>query len=214
MRGRKSTGDMPLINYVKMYGADVAKVLKPDERLVDMGPYREPLIGDESRLERTFDELSPRMREHVEKRGSLPASDKFVQGFDPLAGGLQVNPSRIDRWLGGISGEGGVSSIAGQLWRAADKYDGDTSYAVTDQRLLLLGEAKLGSGDYRIIFELPRTAVASAARKGKLLFQRGRVEVRFTDRSMKAWTPGMVFAARARSLVAALTGPMTQTGAA
>ncbi len=206
--------NMPLVNYLKLYGNDVAAVLRPGEWLIDMGPYREPLIGDESRLDRAVDELSPRMRRHVEQHGTPPpASDRFVQGFDPLAGGLQVNPSRIDRWLGGPTGEGGAGSAAGRLWRAARAHDGAPCYAVTDQRLLLLGEGRPGSGDFRIIFELPRAAVASASRRGKLLLQRGRVEVRFTDGSMKAWTPGMLFAARARSLVTALNGPVTRVEA-
>jgi hypothetical protein len=207
---------MPLINYVKLYGADVAKVLQSDEQLIDMGLYREPLIGDESRLERAVDELSPRMRRYVKERGPLPPrSDKFFQGFDLFRGGVQVNPDRINRLMGGISGEGGTDSMAGRLWLAANSRDrgGSTYYAVTERRLLLLTEAKINSGDYQILFELPRSAVASVARKGKLLFQRGRVEVRFTDGSMKAWTPGMLSAARARSLVAALSGPIRHTGA-
>src|SRR4051794_4627384 len=98
--------DMPLINYVKLYGAEVAKVLDRDERLIEMGLYREPLLGDESRLERTTDELSggPSGPDERDRSGG---TDKFVQGFDPLAGGLQVNPRRIDRALGGLSGVGG-----------------------------------------------------------------------------------------------------------
>jgi hypothetical protein len=144
-----------------------------------------------------------------------PRSDKFFQGFDLFRGGVQVNPDRINRLMGGISGEGGTDSMAGRLWLAANSRDrgGSTYYAVTERRLLLLTEAKINSGDYQILFELPRSAVASVARKGKLLFQRGRVEVRFTDGSMKAWTPGMLSAARARSLVAALSGPIRHTGA-
>jgi hypothetical protein len=206
---------MPLINYVRLYGAEVAHVLEVGERLLDMGPYREPLIGDESRLLRTPDELSPRLRRLVEERGPLPdrseRSDRFIEGFDPLMGGLQVNPRRIDRLMGGISGEGGSGSVAGKLWRAPRSHAGSTYYAVTDRRLLLLATSKPSATDYRIIFDTPRNSVTSAARCGKLLFQRGRVEVRFTDGSMKAWTPGMVSAARARSLVAALSGPPTGT---
>jgi hypothetical protein len=204
-------GDMPLIDYVKLYGSDVAKVLDRGETLVDMGSYREPLIGDESRLTRTVDELSPRLRQMVEEHGPAPKSDKIIEGFDPLRGGVQVNPRRIDQVLGGISGEGGPESAAGRLWRAG-KGDGSRYYAVTDRRLLLLAQAAIGSGEYTIVFDLPRTAVASARRRGKLMLQRGRVEVRFTDGSMKAWTTGLLSTARARSLVAALSGPITQTG--
>jgi hypothetical protein len=54
------TSTMPLIDYVKLYGADVAKALRPSERLLAMGVYREPLVGDDSRLTRTPDELDAR----------------------------------------------------------------------------------------------------------------------------------------------------------
>jgi hypothetical protein len=203
---------MPLINYVRLYGSEVAGVLDAGERLLDMGRYREPLIGDEGRLLRTPDELSPRLRRLIEERGPLPErSDRFIEGFDPLMGGLQVNPRRIDRLMGGISGEGGPGSMAGRLWRAPRSHAGSTYYAVTDRRLLLLATSKPSETDYRIIFETPRDSVTSAARRGKLLFQRGRVEVRFADGSMKAWTPGMISAARARSLIAALSGPPAGT---
>jgi hypothetical protein len=174
-----------------------------------MGLYREPLIGDESRLERTADEADPRRSE----RGEPPTrSDAFVQGFDPLRGGLQVNPRRIDRLLGGVSGAGAPGSVAGRLWRAAKEYDGSTYYAVTERRLLLLGAARPGSGEYRSLCEVPRAQVASATRRGKILLQRGRVEVHFADGSMKAWTTAMLTAARGRSLVAALSERSTQTG--
>src|SRR4051812_37094471 len=108
---------MPLIDYLRLYGADVAKLLDHGEQLLDMGLYREPLIGDESKLGRTVDELSPRLRERVERRGGQPAagSDRFVQGFDLLSGGVQVNPHRIDRLFGGVSGVGAPGSIAGRL---------------------------------------------------------------------------------------------------
>jgi hypothetical protein len=197
--------DMPLINYVKLYGAEVAKVLDRDERLIEMGLYREPLLGDESRLERTTDELSGGPRGPVDERDRSGGTDKFVQGFDPLAGGLQVNPRRIDRALGGLSGVGGAASLAGRMWRAGRHHDGSAYYAVTERRLLLLGTTRPGAGDYHILVEVPRAEVASAARRGKLLFQRGRVEVRFTDGSMKAWTTATLSTGRARSLVAALS---------
>ncbi len=197
---------MPLINYVKVYGSDVAKVLEPGERLLDMYLYREPLIGDDSRLGRTPDEVSPRMRRIVEKHGPVPpAPDRLIEGFDPLAG-IMVNPDRMNRLFGGVTGIGGPESVAGRIWRVAKAHEDHLDYAVTDRRLLLLATTSPTAADYRIVFEVPRGAVASARRRGKLLFQWGRVEVRFADGSMKAWTPGMLSFGRARSLVATLTG--------
>jgi hypothetical protein len=197
---------MPLIDFAKIYGPDVAKLLGPDERPLVMASYNEPLIGDESRLTRTVDELSPRMRWLIDKYGPPPApSEKFVEGFNPLLGGLLVNYDRIDRFMGGISGEGGPESMAGRLWRAVNKPSGRGLYVtVTGQRLLVLSKS-VAEEEFTIVFESPRSAITSARRAGKLLFQRGRVEVRFTDGSMKAFTTAMLSAARARSLVAALS---------
>jgi len=198
---------MPLIDFVQVYGQDVAKLLDRHERLLAMTGYNEPLIGDESRLGRTLDELSPRMRRYAEKRGAPPQlSDRFVQGFDPL-NGILVNYNRIDRFMGGISGEGGPGSIAGRMWRAGEKPPGDGSLyvAATGRRLLVLS-MNTRTQEFTIVFEVARSDIASARRAGKL-FQRGRVEVRFTDGSMKAFTTAIFSTARARTLVAALSGP-------
>jgi hypothetical protein len=192
---------MPLINYLKHYGTDVEKVLQPGERLIDLGLYHEPLLGDESRI--------------APAAGSGSSPEKLVEGFDLTRGGLQVNPSRIDRLFGGLAGEGGADSVAGLWWRAVktgDRWD-STEYGVTDRRLLLLTSRTRGAGEteYKIMHAVPRGQVASALRRGRWMFQRGRVEVRFTDGSMIAWSTGMLSTARARSLVAALSGPGVRT---
>jgi hypothetical protein len=186
--------------------------------LIDLGLYHEPFVGDESRLARTRDELSPRMRRYADKHGSPPpASEKLIEGFDPLTG-VHVNDNRIARFFGGLSGEGPVDSVAGRWWRAAkDRPEtlDHTEYGVSNRRLLLLtSRSRSDHTEYKIIFSVPREQVASVVRRGKLLFQRGRVEVRFTDRSMIAFTTGMLTTGRARALVAALSGPGTGAGEA
>ncbi|WP_159079566.1 hypothetical protein [Plantactinospora sp. BC1] len=207
----ESAADDLMINYVKVYGSDVARLFASGERLVDMGGYREPLIGDESRLGRTPEEMGARARRVEERSPGAMQSEKFVQGFDPFAGGLQTNPDRIDRFLGGLSGEGGPGSAAGRLWRAAKGYGGIAYYAVTDRRLLLVGNNP-GADTFDLLFEVPLAQVVAATVRGKLLMQRGRVEVRFADGSMKAWTPGMFSTSAARRLVAALSGQTKGTG--
>jgi hypothetical protein len=197
---------MPLINYLKHFKADVEKVLQPGEQLIDLGLYHAPLVGDESRLERTRDELSPRMRRYADRHGSPPPSSPpspsgKLFSFD-LFTGLDVNDDRVARFFGGRSGEGSVDSVAGRWWRAAKDLS-SAEYGVTNRRLLLLNRPA-GEDAYEIAFSVPREQVAFAARRGKLLFQRGRVEVRFTDRSMIAFTTGLLTTGRARSLVAAL----------
>jgi hypothetical protein len=194
---------MPLINHLKYARADVEKVLEPGERLIDLGLYHEPLIGDESRLERAEDELSPRMRRCVDKHGSPPPRSERLFSFD-LFTGLDVNEDRVARFFGGRKGEGAVDSVAGRWWRAAKNRAGLTEYGVTDRRLLLLASLS-GKDKYKVTFSVPRAQVESVAHRGKLLFQRGRVEVRFTDRSMIAFTTGMLTTGPARALVAALS---------
>jgi hypothetical protein len=104
---------MPLIDLVKLNGPDVARLLGRNERLLDMAAYSEPLIGDESRLARTVDELGPRMRDHVDKHGSVPPpSNSPVAGVDS---GIQVNHEYIPRLMGGVAGEGAPGSMAGRM---------------------------------------------------------------------------------------------------
>jgi hypothetical protein len=197
---------MPFVDYVELHGDDIAKYLEPGERLIDMGPYNEPAIGDESKLELAFEELDPAIQAHLRKNGQSeppPPSDKLYEGFSFFGGGIQLNHDLINRWIGGLNGIGKPTSVAGRLWRAGQPRGFDAC-AVTTYRLLFLIEPK--SRDFRIAFEVPRHHIASAELRGKLFFQRGRVEVRFTDGSMIAWTPGMLFATRGRMLVAALTG--------
>jgi hypothetical protein len=201
---------MPLINYLKVSGPSVRKVLEPDERLIDLGLYLD-MFGDDSRLARRVDELPARMRRYVEENGSPPPrSDQWIEGFDIRLGGLQVNQNRIARFLGGLTGEGAADSIAGLWWRAttnSTEHWDHIEYGVTDRRLLLLThKSSVDEIDpYKILYSVPRSQVVSARRKAKLLFQWGRVEVRFTDGSMIAWCTGMLSSARARSLVATLS---------
>ncbi len=175
---------MPLFDFRKLYGAELAAALRPDERLHAVGPYTEPLAGDESRL-----------------GVAGPGPDRLILGFSFLHG-LLWNHHRIDRALGGVCGVGGPDSIAVRLWRAAEDCPDNTYYAVTDQRLVLL--AWRLPAEFRVVFEVPRSAVAGARRKGKP-FQRGRVELRFTDGSMKAFTTGILRTTHARALLKALS---------
>lgn len=190
-----------MIDFLRVYANEVGALIPPGEIVLDMGRYREP-PGDVSRLERTPDEPG----------AGIPPADRLVTGFDPFAGGVQTDARRIDRFLAGSKGAGSPSSMAGRLWRAARGQGETFFYAVTNRRLLLL--AARGAGPqrpFRVAWEVPRSSVVVAARHGRFL-QAGRVEVGFSDGSAKAWTTGTFSAARARTLVAALTAPLTSMG--
>jgi hypothetical protein len=200
---------VPLFNKVKIYGDVVAKVLEPGERLLALGTFHELLNGDDSKLERADHELSPLQQRYLREHGHrIPTSDRFFQGVDWL--GVHVNSDRIDRALSGLCGVGAPDSIAGRMWRASKDASG-VEWAVTDRRLLLLASDMALDTTYTIVFSVPRSSIASAARRGKLLFQWGRVEVTFTDGSMLAWNAALLDVSAARTLVAALSGP-GQTG--
>jgi hypothetical protein len=202
---------VPLFNQVKLFGDDVAKVLEPGERLLALGAFHELLNGDDSKLELEDHELSPLQQRFLWEHGRrLSTSDKFFQGVD--WGGIHINPDRLRRAFSGLSGVGSPDSIAGRMWRASKDASG-VEWAVTDRRLLLLTSDTAVNKTYTILFSVSRSLIASAARRGKLLFQWGRVEVSFTDGSMLAWNAALLDLSAARALVAALSGS-GQTGEA
>ncbi len=181
---------MPLFNQVKAFGSDVAKVLEPGERLIAMGGYQPPHVGDTSALERPSGE---------------PGSGRLVEGADWT--GVQLNPDRVNRAVGGTTGTGGAESTAGQLWReATNAPDGLRKWAVTDRRLLLLVDTLKKPTEFRIHFAVPRQAIRSARRRGRFVLQWGRVELTFADGSTVALTLAMFDVGAARQMIDALSG--------
>jgi hypothetical protein len=196
---------VPLLNYAKIYGPDLAPLLRPYEQVLDMARFSTPLAGDEGDFERP-EELMGRSERWIRKRyGDTPSasSDNWV-GFDPI-GGVEVNQRRLDRLAGGESAAGSASSLAAQLLVARKTARG-RFYLVTDQRFALVGGADLKKLD--VVFQVPRSAVASARREPKpLTLQMSRVVLNFADGSRLACLAGFFLTtSRAKSLVAALAG--------
>ncbi|WP_097327759.1 hypothetical protein [Paractinoplanes atraurantiacus] len=188
---------MPLFNAVKIYGNDVAPVLEPGERLLAMGMVHTHYSGDTSALE---------------SEGGDPhrpaSSQGLVDGVDWT--GVQYNQDRVNRAIGGSSGSGSAASWGGQAWQAIKaRAVGNLDWAVTDRRLLLLDKDNANPPTFSVHFAVPREAIRSARRRGKILFQWGRVEVRFADDSMVAMVLAIVDVGAARNFVRAL-----ETGAA
>lgn len=59
-------------------------------------------------------------------------------------------------------------------------------WAVTDRRVLLLDNCRINPQRFRLHLAIPRTAIRTARRHGRLLLPWGRVELTFTDGSMVA----------------------------
>jgi hypothetical protein len=182
---------VPLFNQVKAFGSDVAKVLEPGERLIAMGGYQPPHVGDTSDLERPAGE---------------PPSGKLIEGADWM--GVHLNPDRVNRAVGGSAGTGGAGSVAGRLWReATNAPDGLRKWAVTDRRLLLLVDTLKKPTEFQVHFAVPRAAIRSARRRGRIFLQWGRVELTFADGSTAALTLAMFDIGAARQMTDALSGP-------
>jgi hypothetical protein len=187
---------MPIFNALKLYGDEVTtQVLQPGETLIDMGPTHEPLNPDTSKLELEDHALSKFHREFLAEHGRrLETSDSWFQGID--CSGIHINSDRINRAMSGLRGIGAPNSIAGQMWRAtrfrSGSVAGSLHWAATDRRLLMIRGDIAVDRTWTVMYSVPRSSIARAARRGKLLFQWGRVELSFTDGSMLAYTPGLL----------------------
>ncbi|MCU7722774.1 hypothetical protein ODJ79_03515 [Actinoplanes sp. KI2] len=78
-------------------------------------------------------------------------------------------------------------------------------WAVTDRRLLLLDNDRVSPPHFRPLMAVPRAAIRSVRRRGRLFLQWGRVEVTFTDGSMVALVLAMVDVSAAAHFLRALT---------
>lgn len=77
-------------------------------------------------------------------------------------------------------------------------------WAVTDRRLLLLDNDRVSPPHFRTLLAVPRAAIRSARRRGRLFLQWGRVEVTFTDGSMVALVLAVVDVSAAAHFLRAL----------
>ena len=184
---------MPLFNAVKIYGAAVAEVLEPGERLLAMGVVHTHWSGDTSAL------ASEGGDPH------RPASGQgLVDGIDLT--GVQYNQDRVKGFVAGSSGSGSAGSWGDRVWQAikARAGTGNVEWAVTDRRLLLLDNDEGNPPTFRLHLAVPREAIRSARRRSKILFQWGRVEVTFVDGSMVALVLALLDLSAAGNFVRAL----------
>lgn len=190
-----------MLNYLKIYGDDIAQALEAGERPLAMGLYREPHNADARGFELLDSELSPGEQRFLAEHGRrLPDSDKAIE----LG---QINGHVWQRLISGRAGWGSPTSYAGRLWRAgtALQRSGTVHWLVTDRRLVLVVGPRPGSdGPWSVGFAVSRSAVRSARRRFKLLFAWGQVEVTFVDDSMVAILAGMLDVSLANRLIRAL----------
>ncbi|WP_433795913.1 hypothetical protein [Actinoplanes sp. CA-252034] len=156
---------MPLFNLLKVYGADVAKILDPGERLLAMGYIHTHMPNDSSGMD-------------------PPESRRFIEGVSWM--GIHVNKVYFFRWLFGSAGNGPPGTWGHRVWqmiRNADSENINPDWAVTDKRLLFLNREGDDEVRFRLLDELPRSTIRSVRRRGKLFIQWGRCELTFVDGS-------------------------------
>ena len=77
-------------------------------------------------------------------------------------------------------------------------------WAVTDRRVLLLDNYRINPQRFRLRLAIPRAAIRTAHRHGRLLLPWGRVELTFTDGSMVALVLGVLDITAATGFLRAL----------
>jgi hypothetical protein len=184
---------VPLFNSVKVYGKDVAPVLETGERLLAMGMVHTHWSGDTSSLESEGG--------NPDRPGS---SRGLVEGVDWT--GVQYNQDRVNRLVAGSSGAGAADSWGGRMWSAirARSEKANVEWAVTDRRLLLLDNDRGNPPTFAVHFAVPRAVIRGARRRGKVLFQWGRVEVSFVDGSRVALVLAILDISAAKAFVRAV----------
>jgi hypothetical protein len=197
------------------YGEALRESLEPGEQVLVFTVVHEPINCSSSDFRRALDS------------GVLvdPRSQPWILGFSLLNGGIEWNVVRHNLWQAGTSGTGGPGSVAAGLWAVLDpsaqsgvgvlaSWRGSTEraepvdlVAVTDRRMILL--SSLNAGKVQVRAEVFRSQIRSAHRRprGFRVLSRGRVEIVFTDGSMKALCPGYLGARRARAFAQALSTP-------
>ncbi|MBO0803164.1 MAG: hypothetical protein J2P25_08840 [Nocardiopsaceae bacterium] len=189
---------------LKDHGAEIRRLLMPDERLLDLTDFVRATGKD--LLE------TPPPPPDTRSGGRKAAEAAAGVALYPVLG----SPPSLKRMLGGVSTAGRIGSWAYRLVEAEQflRKDKRLQYLlVTDRRLLLAGrELTWGKGgrDYAAALEVPRGALVHAAREGRP-FARGRVVLAFADGSMVALDLGSFRTGAARTLIKALASPGTVT---
>jgi hypothetical protein len=195
------------MDYTKIYQADIATLLGPDDQVLAVVPYR-PAPGAE-RVERTPDVVERRLRplpRGVRRRAQeAHAEERRPDGRSLLDRLLDIdwpwNRLDWDEKLGGTSVAGAPGSLAVRL--ADSTRNGVAQYGVvTAQRFVVV--RRVGTDRFTVVAEAPRGEVVYARRGGRL-FQRGRVVIGFTDGSQLAVLTGIFVSGQAKRLAAALS---------
>jgi hypothetical protein len=194
------------VDYTKIYRADMATLLGPDENVFAVVPYRlafgaEPPPATPEEAERRLGSLPRGLRRRVADLGTheRPPGNRTllhrVLDFD-----WPWDRVDVDEKIGGTAVGGAPGSIGVRFADATRDRVGQFA-VVTAQRLAVAHQQ--AKDRFALVAEAPRADVVSAVRRGRLL-QRGRVVIAFADGSAIAVNTGILLTKQAKRLVAAL----------
>jgi hypothetical protein len=195
------------MDYTKIYQADIAKLLGPEDPVLSVVPYR--LAHGAERVERTPEVIERRLRplpRGLRRRAQeLQSRDRQSDSRSLLDRILDIdwpwNRLDWDEKLGGTSVAGQPGSLAIRL--ADGTRHGVALYGVVTARRFVVVR-RIGTDRFTLVTETPRGAVVQVRRRGRLL-QRGRVVIGFADGSLLAVQTGILLTGQAGRLVAALS---------
>jgi hypothetical protein len=195
------------MDYTKLYQADIATLLGPEDQVLAVVPYR-PAPGAE-RVEATPEVIERRLgsRPSGPRRRAQETQDgeRRSDGRSLLDRILDIdwpwNRLDWDEKLGGTSVAGAPGSLAVRL--ADSTRNGVAQYGVVTARRFAVVR-RVGTGRFTLVAEAPRGDVVYARRRGRL-FQRGRVVIGFADGSQLAVLTGIFVRGQANRLAAALS---------
>jgi hypothetical protein len=196
------------MDYTKIYQADIAKLLDPEDQVLRVVPYR--LARGAERVQRectpdvTGGRLSPSPPGPCPQTQESPSRERHSDNRSLLDRILDIDwPwNRID-WdekFGGTSVAGRAGSLAVRI--ADGTRHGARQFGVVTARRFAVVR-RIGTDRFTLVAEAPRKDVVHVQRRGRLL-QRGRVVIGFADGSQLAVENGILRTGQAKRLVAAL----------
>jgi hypothetical protein len=193
-----------------LYATELQALLAPGESAIAAANCQLAFGAD--RLERSpaeMERLAGALPQPLRDRAlaALRAETQPEKAWDRvisvLVGADSIVRFDVDAALGGVAATGHVGSCAARFVGPLRGHS--SNYCVVTDRRIMLAAMEPNPIEFRGLAELPRGAVLTARREGRLL-QRGRVVIDFVDLSRLALMTGIFGTNRADALVEAMTG--------
>ncbi|HEU5156902.1 MAG TPA: hypothetical protein VFU43_07885 [Streptosporangiaceae bacterium] len=198
------------MDYTKIYQADIAALIGPDDQVFAVVPYRlahgaERVERDADVIERRLRPLPRGLRRRAQDLGSRERRADGAGNRSLLDRILDIdwpwNKIDWDEKFAGTSVAGRPGSLAVRL--ADGTRHGVALFGVVTARRFVIVR-RIATDRFTLVAEAPRAEVVEARRRSRP-FQRGRVVIGFADSSQLAVHTGILLSGQAKRLVAALS---------